>query len=76
MWRKNNDTLYLTDKTKAPESAKLRFYYANEITQSVRIDIYRKGSPERLNIIEITHYPFSERPWKFIRIRVSRTEVR
>lgn len=48
---KDNDTLYLTDKTKAPESAKLRFYYANEITQSVRIDIYRKGSPERLNII-------------------------
>jgi tetratricopeptide (TPR) repeat protein len=48
----NNDTLYATDKLKAPESAKLRFYYANEITQSNRLDLYKKGSSERLKIVD------------------------
>lgn len=47
----DNDTLYATDKAKAPESAKLRFYYANEITQSTRLDIYQRGSKERLQIV-------------------------
>lgn len=48
----NNDVLYSTDKRKAPLSAKLRFYYANEITQSDRLDRFKKGSTERLKIVD------------------------